>query len=69
MQTQNLMRIQQAAGASGLHPATLYKLIKEGKITKYAAAVGRHTYVDLNEITALMQLQPTRKEGPSHLNN
>ena len=59
----DLVPIQEAAAEFGLNRVTLHRLIRQGKLTRYKAAVRNKTFVDRVELRALTAPQPTPTEG------
>jgi len=53
--------IPDAAQESGLSRATLYRLLRQGKLRRYRRAAGRlRTYVDRAEVRRLTRVRPVK---------
>jgi len=54
----DLVPLQQAAGEFGVNPASLYRYLKRGKLTRYRRELDQKTYIDRAELRALLEFRP-----------
>ena len=57
------MPINEAARELGLHRSTISRYLKQGKVKRYEAEVGRIRFVDLDELLALTKPKPATSEA------
>jgi predicted site-specific integrase-resolvase len=59
----DLVRLTDAAAEFDLHRATLYRYVRDGRLTAYERGIGRGTYIDRDELRKLAEIRPTDVEG------
>lgn len=55
-----MIPLQQAAREFGVDPATLYRYLKAGRLTRYRRAMDVRTYVDRAQIKRLLKPRPVK---------
>jgi predicted site-specific integrase-resolvase len=56
----DLIPLQQAAQEFGVDPATLYRYLKAGRLTRYRRAMDVRTYLDRAQIKRLLKPRPVK---------
>lgn len=54
----DLVHIEEAAEEFGIHRSTLYRYIKQGRVTAYKSGIGNETFVDRAQMTNLAAPRP-----------
>lgn len=57
------LTLEDGAAFLGVAKRTMFNYIKNGKLTGYRSGVGNQTHVRRDEVEALKQLRPVRREA------